>query len=49
MSTSSDKKDWITPKLDLLSNLNDTEEKILITLPEGNYPTKSGGTTPGGS
>lgn len=49
MSTSSDKKEWITPKLDLLSNLNDTEEKILITLPEGNYPTKDGGTTSGGS
>ena len=44
-----DKKDWIAPKASFLSQINETEGKILITLPEGNYPTKSGGQTPGGS
>lgn len=44
-----DKKDWIAPKASLLSQINDTEGKILTTLPEGNYPTKSGGTIAGGS
>ena len=49
MSTSSDKKDWIAPKAELISNVRDTEGKVLFTLPENVYPTKSGGQTPGGS
>ena len=43
------KKDWITPKANLLSNLDDTAGKILTTLPEGTYPTKDGGSIAGGS
>lgn len=43
------KKAWVTPKISDLDDLRNTESKFLPTLPEGPYPTKDGGTTPGGS